>query len=113
MFILPILLVPLVFGLAIHRLVDIPRQLSRGTQRLPGRRHVVLHAATIVAYTVLLGYTVALGLALVHALVAAQDRATAYLALLGYVVAYPVVYLLAAWVFFYGLRPKQIPQNQI
>ena len=34
MFILPILLVPLVFGLAIHRLVDVPRQLSRGTLRL-------------------------------------------------------------------------------
>ena len=113
MFILPILLVPLVFGLAIHRLVDIPRQLSRGTLRLPGRRHVVLHAATIAAYAVLLGYTVALGLALVHALVAAQDRATAYLALLGYVVAYPVVYFLAAWVFFYGLRPKQTSKNQI
>ena len=55
----------------------------------------------------------ALGLALVHALVAAQDRAAAYLALLGYVVAYPVVYFLAAWVFFYGLRPKQTSKNQI
>ena len=44
---------------------------------------------------------------------AIQTGAAAYLALLGYVVAYPVVYLLAAWVFFYGLRPKQTSKNQI
>lgn len=113
MFILPILLLPLVFGLAIHRLVDVPRQIARGTLQLPGRQHLALHAATVGAYAVLLGCTLALGAALAHALWAAQERAPAYLALLGYVAAYPVVYFLAAWVFFYGLRPKRVSNNQI
>jgi hypothetical protein len=113
MFLLPALFLPLVFGLAIHRLVDIPRKLWRGKLRLPGKQRILLHAATIAAYGVLLGYTIALGAALVHALLAAQDRLSAYLALLGYVAAYPVVYFLAAWVFYYGLQPTPDSAHQI
>jgi hypothetical protein len=112
MLILPALLLPLIFGLAIHRLIGIPRELWRGKLRLPGRQRIVLHAATLAAYGALLGYTVALGAALVHALLAAQDRLSAYLALLGYVAAYPVVYFLAAWVFYYGLQSTPDSVNQ-
>lgn len=110
MFILPALVVPLVFGLAIHRLCTIPRRLWRAELRLPGRQRPLLHLATLVAYAALLGYTAALGIALVHALVAAQDRLPAYMALLGYMAAYPLIYFLTAWVFYYGLqRPAEPP----
>jgi len=113
MFLLPALFLPLVFGLAIHRLYEIPQKLWRGELRLPGRQRIFLHAATIGAYGVLLGYTVALGIALAHALLAAQDRLSAYLALLGYMAAYPLVYFLAAWAFYYGLQPAPDSDNQI
>lgn len=106
MFILPALVIPLVFVLAIRRLYEIPQKLWRNQLRLPGRQRPLLHAATVTAYAALLGCTVALGAALAHVLLAAQDRLPAYVALLGYMAAYPLVYFFAAWVFYYGLRPS-------
>lgn len=105
MFILPALVIPLVLGLALVRLYRIPRQLRSGALVLPGRRRIVLHMATIAAYAVLLVYTVALGVALTQALFFAEGRLSAYLGLLAYVAAYPLVYMGAAWVFYHGLQP--------
>ncbi len=113
MFVLPTLILPLVFAIAVFRLYDIPRQLWQGKLRLPGGQRIVLHAATISAYAALLGYTLALGIALTHALLAAQDRSSAYLALLGYMAVYPLVYFFAAWIFYYGLQPAPKPEHQI
>lgn len=111
MFILPALVLPLVLGLAIVRLYRIPRQLWSGALVLPGRRRIVLHAATITAYAVLLVYTLALGVALMQALLFAEGRLSAYLALLAYVAAYPLVYMGAAWVFYHGLKPPPAPRR--
>lgn len=105
MFLLPALLVLLVFGLAIFRLVQIPRRLWSGELRLAGARWSALRAATVVAYGVLLACTVALGAALLRTLLWSGEDGAAYLSLLGYFAAYPLVYVAAAWIFFYGLRP--------
>lgn len=105
MLLLPALLAPLVFGLAIFRLYQIPRKLWSGELRLPDRRHIVLLVATVGAYLALLGHTLALSATLVRALFLTENRMSAYLPLLIYVAAYPFVYFGAAWVFYYGLKP--------
>lgn len=111
MFLLPALFLPLVFGLAIHRLYEIPQKLWRGELQLPGRQRALLYVVTMAAYLALLGYTIALGIALAQALLVAEDLLSAYLALLRYVAGYPLVYFVAAWVFYYGLRPNP-PSHQ-
>ena len=106
MFVLPTLIFPLVFGLALFRLYQIPRKLWSGELLLPGAHRLFLLSATVGAYLALLFYTVALAAFLVHALFVDGDRVSAYLALLAHLVAYPLVYLGAAWIFYYGLRPS-------
>lgn len=106
MFVLPALLLPLVFSLAIVRLYQVPRRLWQGELQLAGKHRIVLSIATVAAYLALLVYTLALGAALVQAIVVAEGRMAAYLALLAYVGVYPLVYFLAAWVFYYGLIPS-------
>lgn len=58
MFLLPAFLVLLVFGLAVFRLVQIPRRLWSGELRLAGSRFSALRVATVVANAVLLAGTV-------------------------------------------------------
>ena len=111
MFLLPAFLVLLVFGLAFVRLGQIPRRLWSGELRLAGARCSALRVATMVAYLVLLGCTVALGVALLQALLWSGGDSAAYLSLLGYFAAYPLVYVAAAWVFFYGLKPVDRPST--
>ena len=111
MFVLPALIIPLVFGLAISRLHQVPRRLWLGELQLPGKQQALLHVATVAAYFVLLSYTIALSSALAQAFFLADDRLSAYLALLVYVAAYPVVYIGVAWVFYYGLKPNSQPRS--
>ena len=105
MFVLPALILPLVFGLAIYRLYQIPRRLSSGALRLPARRRSTWLLAGALAYFGLLACTVFLGFALVHLLFVEGDRLPAYLSLLAYLAAYPFAYVAAAWVFYYALVP--------
>jgi hypothetical protein len=104
MVLLPIALVLLVFGLAVYRLVQIPRKLWSGDLRLAGGRFSALWVATVAAYVLLLGSTVALIVTLLRTLLWSGGDVAEYLSLLGYLAAYPLVYLAAAWVFFYGLK---------
>jgi hypothetical protein len=105
MFVLPALILPLVFGLAIYRLYQIPRRLWLGELRLPGKQRVYLSTVTVTAYLALLSYTIALGAALVQVFFVTENRMPAYLSLVVYMAAYPLVYVGAAWVFYYGLKP--------
>ena len=109
MFLLPTLFLPLVFGLAVFRLYQIPRKLWAGALRLPGRPRIILWMATVGAYLALLCYTIALSTALVRAVFFAENRLSAYLSLVIYVAAYPLVYFAAAWVFYYGLTAERRP----
>ena len=111
MFVLPALILPLVLGLAVFRLYQVPRRLWAGELRLPGRKRLLLHIATITAYLVLMAYTVALSLALARAILVAGDRLSAYGALLAYMAAYPLVYFGVAWIFYHGLKPTSPPRG--
>lgn len=111
MFVLPALILPPVFGLAIYRMYQIPRRLWSGELVLPGKQHAALSAATIAAYLALLGYTIWLGTALVQAFFVTENRMAAYLSLAFYITVYPLVYVGAAWVFYHGLKPRTVPGN--
>ncbi len=105
MFVLPAIALPFLLMLAVYRLLHIPRQLRAGALQVPVRRRAMLLGATAVAYLALLAYTVALLAALVHTLLFAADSLSAYLELAAYALAYPLVYLAAAWTFYHGLKP--------
>lgn len=107
MFALPALILPLVFGLAIHRLYQIPRRLASGELRPPARHRLPWSIAGVVAYLALLAYTAFLGASLVRMLFIGGGRWPAYFSLLGYVVAYPAVYIAAAWVFYHAVVPAR------
>ncbi len=108
MFVLPAMIFPFVFALAIFRLYQIPRRLLAGELQVPAQHRVLLSVGSGMAYMVLLGYTLALSAMLIHAIFLAEDRLSTYLSVLAYTLAYPVVYVAAAWVFYYGL--KSVPQ---
>ena len=105
MFVLPALILPLIFGLAITRLYQIPRKLWLGELQLAGKQQIYLSTVTIAAYLALFSYTALLGAALFQAVFIAENRLNAYLSVAVYVGAYPLVYIAAAWVFYYGLKP--------
>lgn len=104
MFVLPVLIFPLVFGLAIYRLYRIPQMLLRGELQFPVKRRRWMLVAVTLAYVLLMSYTTALCAALVRAFVLAEHQLAAYMPLAVYIAAYPVVYVGVAWVFFYGLK---------
>lgn len=105
MFVLPAIALPFLLMLAVYRLLHIPLQLRADALRVPVRRRAVLLVATTAAYLALLAYTAGLLTALVHTLFFAADSLSAYLELAAYVLAYPLVYLAAAWIFYHGLKP--------
>jgi ABC-type nickel/cobalt efflux system permease component RcnA len=105
MFVLPAIALPFLLMLAVYRLLHIPLQLRAGALRVPERRRAMLLVATAAAYLALLAYTTGLLTALVHTLFFAADSLSAYLELAAYVLAYPLVYLAAAWIFYHGLKP--------
>lgn len=106
MFVLPAIIFPLVFGLAIFRLYQIPKKLLSGELQLPARHRTLLFTATVCAYFVLLIYTALLIISLVLALLFSENSAAAYFSLLIYVAAYPLVYIGVAWVFYYGFSRR-------
>lgn len=106
MFVLPAIILPLVFAAAIYRLFQIPRRILLGELRLPGTKRICLTVATVASYFVLLSYTVALGIAVIRVALVVENQMPACLSLLAYMAAYPFVYVGTAWVFYYGLKPK-------
>lgn len=105
MFLLPALLLPLVLGLAVYRLYQIPRRLMSGELKVQPRRRWLWLAAAAVAYGGLLICTLALIGALIDVLVAEGNRLEAYRSVVGYLLGYPVAYVAAAWTFHYALIP--------
>lgn len=104
MFVLPLLLAPIVFLMALARLYQVPAQLRSGRLQLVGRGRAGLRMATLLAYAGLLAGSGALLAALVYAGFFAADRWLACLHLAPYLALYPLLYLAAAWVFYYGLK---------
>lgn len=105
MFLIPLIVLPLIFILAVNRLYKIPVALWAGRLQVPAHRRLLLSVVSAAAYLMLMAYTIALSAALVRAVLFSANRFAAYLPLVGYVFAYPLVYLAAAWIFYYGLKP--------
>ena len=57
----------------------------------------------------MLCYTIAVGMAVCRAVFFAERSYSAYLSVVVYVAAHPVVYFAAAWVFYYGLTAEPRP----
>ena len=104
MFLLPLIFLPFIFFMAINRLIRIPVALRRGELHVPVRCHRMLVVAGTGAYLLLLAYTASLFVAICKVILFASDVLAAWLPLVGYVAAYPLVYLAAAWVFYYALK---------
>lgn len=104
MFLLPLIFLPFVFIMAINRLVRIPVGLHRGELHVPSLRRRRLVVAGAVAYLLLLSYTVGLFFLIAKGVLFTSDAVTALLHAAGYVAAYPLVYIIAAWVFYYAFR---------
>ncbi|RGE40449.1 hypothetical protein DZC30_20190 [Comamonas testosteroni] len=102
MFFLPLILVPIVLLMALNRLWQTPVRLRSGALRLSEGGG--LRLATVLAYVALLAGTVAVLAALVHASFFTADRLAAFLHLAPYLMLYPLLYLVVAWVFYYGLK---------
>ncbi len=104
MFLLPAIALPFLFFFAIRRLWRIPRGLLQGRLHVPARRRPLLATASAVAYAVLLGYTAGLAAELVRLGLASHDPLSALVSVTVYVLVYPLVYLAAEWVFYYGIK---------
>ena len=109
MFLLPAVALPFLFFFAIRRLLRIPRGLLQGRLRVPAHRKALLGTLGAAAYAVLLGYTLALVVDLSRVALASHDPLSAYVSVGAYVLAYPVVYLVAEWVFYYALKDATDP----
>jgi hypothetical protein len=104
MFLLPAIALPFLFFFAIRRLWRIPRGLLRGCLHVPERRKALLGSASAVAYAVLLGYTVGLAAELLRLALESHDPLSALVSATVYVLVYPLVYLAAEWIFYYGIK---------
>ncbi|NDY93817.1 hypothetical protein [Ideonella livida] len=104
MMLLPALLLPLVLCLAVYRLVQWPRRLCSGALRLTPHQPALWGSLAVAAYGLLGACTVWVIWAVAQVAVAPDaDRLSAWLQVAGLVAAYPLVYLLTAWVFFHAL----------
>ena len=106
MFLLPLIFLPFVFIMAINRLIRIPVGLHRGELHVPALQRGMLMFAGAGAYLLLLGYTIGLFVVITKGVLFTSDVVTALLHAAGYAAAYPLVYMVAAWVFYYTFRTR-------
>ena len=106
--VLSFLLTPISLGFAIYRLIHIPQQIRSGQLRLDTGRSVMPAALAWAAYGVLLACTLALCAGVIRGWVVQLTDVAEIFRLVLYFEAYPIVYVLAEWRFFYGF-PKARP----
>lgn len=78
--------------------------LRSGELHFPAGRQRLAGPAAAAAYLLLLIYTAALLVAIFQAVLNAQDAVAAWIALAGYMAAYPLIYMAVAWVFHHSLK---------
>ena len=106
MFLLPLIFLPFVFIMAINRLIRIPVGLRRAELHVPALQRHMLVFAGAGAYLLLLVYTIGLFVVITKGVFFTSDAVAALLHAAGYVAAYPLVYMVAAWVFYYTFRTR-------
>ncbi len=95
-------LIPIVLITALVRLYRIPQRLRRGEMQLRGDR-AALTVLSVAAYAALLAYTVMMLASVTFTLLIAAVEDIEVLDLMAWWGAYPLVYVAAEWIFFYGL----------
>lgn len=109
-FVITVFLAPLCLCLAAYRLVVIPVRIRSGLLRLATRPSLVPAVLACVGYGVLLAYTAWLCVGILKAAMH-FDNVWEIVRLALYFEAYPIVYFLAEWRFFYGLqRVRETPR---
>lgn len=97
-----LLFIPIVLITALVRLYRIPQRLRRGQMRLR-RDRAALTTLTVVAYITLLMYTLTILVSVTYTFLIASVEDIDVLDLMVWWGAYPLAYVAAEWVFFYGL----------
>ena len=114
-FVITVFLAPLCLCLAVYRLVTIPVRLRSGQLRFATRQSLVPAALACAGYVILLAYTAWLCVGVLNAAMH-FDNVWEIVRLVLYFEAYPIVYVLAEWRFFYGLQPgngqTECPQHR-
>lgn len=98
-----LLFIPIVLITALVRLYRIPQRVRRGQMRFR-RDRAGLSALTVAAYAVLLAYTLGMLVSVMHTFLMASIEDIDVLDLMAWWGAYPLVYVGAEWIFFYGLE---------
>jgi len=106
MFLLPLIFLPFILILAVRRLIQIPIALHRGDLHFPAHRRRLLALVSAAGYLLLLIYTVALSVAIFRAALTEPNTVAAWMALAAYIAAYPLIYLMVAWVFHHTLKKR-------
>ena len=98
-----LLVIPIVLVVAFVRLYRIPQRLRSGHMRLR-RERAALTVLTLAAYVALLVYTLAMAVSVAHTFLIAPVEEIDVLDLMAWWGAYPLGYIAAEWIFFYGLE---------
>lgn len=104
MFLIPLLVFPFVFAAAAYRLCTLPRRYSAGTLRLAKPGLTLRTSLTAVAYLGLLAYLVALPVLAAKVLALDPFNLEAWLGIGPALAGFPVAYIAAEWTFYYGFQ---------
>jgi len=109
MFLLPLLAFPFLLAVAAYRLYVLPRRYMSGTLQMAQGTSKPISLLTGLAYLGLLAYTVCLVLLACKLALSSPTSIAEWLAVAPAFAGYPVAYIAAEWVFYYGFRrpPKQ------
>jgi hypothetical protein len=104
MFLIPLIVFPFIVSMAVYRLYQLPRRYFLGTIRLTHPGLSLRSTLTVVAYLGLLAYTVGVALLVIQTLLGGLSTLASWLDVAPALAAYPIVYIAAEWVFFYGFQ---------
>ncbi|HEY1129048.1 MAG TPA: hypothetical protein VGF12_06570 [Roseateles sp.] len=104
MFLIPLLVFPFIFAAAAYRLYTVPRQYIAGNLRLARPGLTLRTSLTAGAYLGLLAYLVALPVLAVKALALGPLNLETWLGIGPALAVFPVAYIAAEWTFYYGFQ---------
>lgn len=109
--VLAVLFTPLSVCLAGYRLFTIPIRLKSGTLRLNTSQSLMPVALALLAYLVLLAYTVSFCIGVLQCVFANTPDISKLMRLLVYFEVFPIFYVLAESRFFYGFQTAPLPSQ--
>lgn len=104
MFLIPLLVFPFVFAAAAYRLYTLPRRCIAGNLRLAKPGLTLRTSLTATAYLGLLAYSVALPVLAAQVVALGPFNLEAWLGIAPALAGFPVAYVAAEWTFYYGFQ---------